>query len=105
MTDKHSPTPWQIDECNVFRVIDPIHGFVCLTFHAPNSAEMDKANAALIVEAVNGHAAHKEAVADLLAALRMAVQRIDPTKNDANQLAYINGINTIAKHSPEKVRG
>ena len=43
-------------------------------------------------------APQQEAVTDLFAALKIAVQRIDPTENDANKLAYVNGVNTLAKY-------
>jgi hypothetical protein len=69
MENKHSPTPWYTGDTYIApraiygadkRIITEVDDF------DGENVEIGNANAALIVEAVNTHAAHKEAVRELV---------------------------------------
>jgi hypothetical protein len=115
MTDKHSPTPWKLQkaECGyIYALANSANDFIRIE-------TQNEANAALIVEAVNGHAAHKEAVRELVEALDWAIGAMKAADDLLDNHNYIKRGSTrgrlteaiekgwplIAKHSPEKVRG
>ena len=112
MTDKHSPTPWHKAEHSWEQtsIYDADNKFVA-TLTISDECDEDSqeeyesimdSNAALIVEAVNTHAAHKEAVRELVEALQTCIDYMQSGDDGDSILDEMSDL--IAKHSPEKVQ-
>jgi hypothetical protein len=117
MTDKHSPTPqdYQIGGIPATMTSEEYPGlpawwtsvrtengqaqFARVYGDTPQEAN---ARARMVSDALNTHAAHKEAVAELCEALLTAKACLTGVPNSLSAHQQINKV--LAKHSPEKVQ-
>ena len=98
----HAPAPWKVNARSLTKVIDGVGITVAQAFDSGGNGDTAKANATLIVQAVNAHERLKDALALIVGQLGVDFDMTDDDRvSEQLAQAYMNARTLLEELEPQ----